>query len=269
MEAWLVVLGLLNLALFASALVLVLPKGSLTGFMKDPIGRLRSFALPLLLVVGVVALHLVEVHVLDPYLSATLAQDYTQGVVTLEGSTVLWVSQHAVPALAFVLAVIYIGIYPFILWFTPLLFLLSDQRQAMQTFAVGLLLVYLIALPFYLFLPVTNVHTFNGVPSALEAAIPTVDTFFYATTTVNNCFPSLHVAVALFTALTVWTTDNRRFKVVTAVVAGAVVVSVIYLAIHWIVDVVGGILVATAVFYLVNRRRPVLEPESHESVRRD
>jgi membrane-associated phospholipid phosphatase len=123
----------------------------------------------------------------------------------------------------------------------------------MNTFAYGTLCIYLIALPFYLFVPITNVYTFYGSTSALSTVIPGVEQFFYTTTTNNNCFPSLHVAMALLVAKTVSLTNNKRYTYVAYLCAFCVICSVIYLAIHWITDVLGGILLAYAVFYLLKR----------------
>jgi membrane-associated phospholipid phosphatase len=123
----------------------------------------------------------------------------------------------------------------------------------MKTFAYGLTIIYVIALPFYLFFPITNVYTFFGSSSALNTVIPGINQFFYTTTTQNNCFPSLHVAMTLLVAKTVSLTSNKRFKYLTYFTAISVSISVIYLGIHWITDVLGGILIAFIAFYLVKR----------------
>jgi membrane-associated phospholipid phosphatase len=148
---------------------------------------------------------------------------------------------------------IYIVLYPFTLWFSLLYFLIADERKAMKTFAYTLVIIYAIALPFYLFYPVTNVYIYYGSASALNVVIPGVEQFFYATTTNNNCFPSLHVAMALLVAKTVSLTDNKRFIYFAYFCAICVICSVIYLAIHWITDVIGGILLTSVVFYGVKR----------------
>ena len=171
----------------------------------------------------------------------------------IEDGVVYWFSQNWTPVLVYFFVFIYIVLYPFTLWFSLLYFLIADERKAMKTFAYSLVIIYAIALPFYLFLPVTNVYIYYGSASALNAVIPGVEQFFYATTTNNNCFPSLHVAMALLVAKTVSLTDNKRFIYLAYFCAICVICSVIYLAIHWITDVIGGILLAFAVFYLVKR----------------
>jgi membrane-associated phospholipid phosphatase len=148
---------------------------------------------------------------------------------------------------------VYIILYPFTLWFSLLYLLIANQRRAMRTFAFSFLLTYSIALVFYLFVPITNVYTFYNTPSALNTVIPGIEHFFYTTTTNNNCFPSLHVAMVLLVAQTLSLTTNKRFTYLVYFCAICVICSVIYLAIHWITDVIGGILLAFGTFYLVKR----------------
>jgi membrane-associated phospholipid phosphatase len=121
----------------------------------------------------------------------------------------------------------------------------------MKTFTYSLLGIYTIALPFYLFFPVTNVYTYYGTSSALTTVIPSIEHFFYATTTTNNCFPSLHVAMSILLIKTVSMTNNKRFMYLTYFCAICVICSVIYLAIHWITDVIGGILLTICVFTII------------------
>jgi len=250
-EPWWVVLGLLNLVLLLISLIVFLPRGWLSRFTAN-VRYIMTGQLPWLgLIVVVVVLQLVEVRFIDPLATAVVGQDFTPVFVSFEDGAVRWFISQWNPTLLTIFVYIYIGIYPFLLWFTPLFFILTNQRRAVKVFALSLFLIFVIALPFYLFLPITNVYTYYHEPSALETVIPSVNRFFYTTTTTNNCFPSLHVAMALLIALCVSLTRHRRFQVFTAVIAAGVIMSVIYLGIHWITDVIGGALIAVSVFFLV------------------
>lgn len=146
----------------------------------------------------------------------------------------------------------YIAIYPFTLWFSPIYFIAADEKKAMKTLAYGLLLIYSIALPFYLFMPITNVYTFYNLESALSNVIPTVENFFYTTTTQNNCLPSLHVAMSILITRSVHLTGNKKLSYFTYFCTASVIISVIYLAIHWITDVICGTLLAIVTIFLLN-----------------
>lgn len=130
----------------------------------------------------------------------------------------------------------------------------------MKTLAYGLLIIYIIALPFYLFIPVTNVYTYYKVGSALESVIPSVERFFYSLTTQNNSFPSLHTAMTILIAYSVSLTGNKKLTYFSYFVMISVIISVIYLSIHWITDVLAGGLLSVGVILLL--KKYMKEPEN-------
>jgi membrane-associated phospholipid phosphatase len=246
------ILAALNLLLFVTSVLFIIPKVTWKKTAQDYKKILSSHITPLLLIILVVIVHLLEVNIIDPFTTSLIDQDFTAVVVSIENGVVYWFSQHWTPILLYFFVFIYIGLYPFLLWFSLLYFLLTDEKKAMKTFAYCLMGIYAIALPFYLFVPVTNVYTYYGLTSALDTAIPTVEQFFYTTTTNNNCFPSLHVAMCLLIVKTASFTRNKRFIYLTYFCAIGVICAVIYLAIHWITDVIGGLLLGVGVFALVH-----------------
>lgn len=149
--------------------------------------------------------------------------------------------------------IMYIIVYLFTLWFSPLYFLTLENKKPLIALSYGLLIIYLIALPFYLFFPVTNVYVFNNLPSALNTIIPEIETFFYHTTTVNNCFPSLHVAMSITVAWSSSYLIDKKFHYFTIFSMISVIISVMYLSIHWILDVIGGIIIASTTIIIIRR----------------
>lgn len=245
------ILATLNLILFVTSVLFIIPKITWKKTVQDYKKILSYHITPLLLIILVVIVHLLEVNIIDPFTTSLIGQDFTAAIESIENGVVYWFSQHWTPMLLYFFVFIYIGLYPFLLWFSLLYFLITDEKKAMKTFAYCLIGIYAIALPFYLFLPITNVYTYYGITSALDAAIPTVEQFFYTTTTNNNCFPSLHVAISLLIAKTASYTRNKRFIYLTYFCALGVICAVIYLAIHWITDVIAGLLLGFGVFALV------------------
>ncbi len=207
----------------------------------------------LLIIGGVVAFHLFEVNVIDPQTTIWIGKDFASLFQVVEDSIIAQMPRFWHPLSTGFFVIIYIGIYPFTLWFTSFYAILTQDIQALKTLAYGLLIIYLIALPFYLFFPVSNVYTYLHIPSALENSIPGVEQFFYTITSNNNCFPSLHTAMTLLIAYVASKTSNHRLIVFTRIVAILVIVSVLYLAIHWILDVIAGILIAIGVIFILQR----------------
>jgi len=203
-----------------------------------------------LIIIGVTIFHLVEVNLIEPYISGA---DYANIIRNFEDNIVYWFSQHWTTALVYFFVIIYIGVYPFTLWFSPLYLIFTNKKKAIKTLAYGLILVYLITLPFYLFFPVDNVFTYYNVKSALETIIPSVESFFYTTTTQNNSFPSLHTAITILIAYSISLTDNKRLKYFAYFTAITVIISVIYLSIHWITDVIAGAALSLGVILLLRK----------------
>jgi len=207
----------------------------------------------ILIIFGVVCFHLIEVNIIDPHVTEHIGYDYVNVIKNFEGDTVFWFSQQWTPALVYFFVIMYIAVYPFTLWFSITYFLITDEKKSMKNLAYGLLLIYSIALPFYLFVPITNVYTYYNIGSALETVIPSVEQFFYSTTTQNNCLPSLHTAMTILVAWSIHITGNKKLSYFAYFTMISVILSVIYLSIHWITDVICGVLVAAVVIFILHR----------------
>jgi membrane-associated phospholipid phosphatase len=253
---WIFILGVINLILLIFALKFLIPKEFLISKKTSIFQNIKSHLPYILIIFGVVAFHLFEVNIIDPHITEWIGADYASAIRGIEGDTVIWFSQHWTPVLVYFFVIIYIAVYPFTLWFAPLYFLWTDNKKPLKTLTYGLLLIYIIALPFYLFLPITNVYSaqfYSGAHSALETVIPDVEQFFYSTTTQNNCLPSLHTAMTILIAWSVRLTGNKRFTYFAYFTMISVIISVIYLSIHWITDVITGALLAVGVIFILNR----------------
>ena len=251
-ELWLISLSLINLILFTIGLIVFMPKKVYKTSIAEFYRIFKEQRLYLLIIVGVVLFHLIEVNIIDSAVTEWIGYDFANNIQHIEGNIIYLFSQYWTPAIVYFFVIMYIAIYPFTLWFSPIYFIAADEKKAMKTLAYGLLLIYSIALPFYLFMPITNVYTFYNLESALNNVIPTVENFFYTTTIQNNCLPSLHVAMSILITRSVHLTGNKKLSYFTYFCTASVIISVIYLAIHWITDVICGTLLAIVTIFLLN-----------------
>ncbi len=208
---------------------------------------------PLLIIIIFVLIHLIEVNIIDPYFTNWVNYDYADLIINLENGFVYNFTNYWIPGLLHFFVIIYIFVYIFSLWFAPLYFLLADKKQSLKTLAYGFLIIYIIALPFYLFLPITNVYTYYNHPSAFETVLSSINNFFYLTTTTNNCLPSLHTAMTILIAYCFSLTGNKKLKYFGILLAISVIISVVYLSIHWLIDIFVGFLISLGVILLLRR----------------
>ena len=251
---WMLTIGLANILLFIFTIIFMINRKKLKEILFKPdflIERISGNLLMLFLIFAVVALHIIEVIFIDPIATDWVGHDYANNIQGIENGFVYWFSQNWTPGILHFFVLIYIVIYPFTLWFSALYFTIANKKKALKSLSYGLLIIYLVALPFYLFVPITNVYNFYDTNSALETVIPNVEQFFYSTTTTNNCLPSLHTAMTILVAYCLSITDNKKLKIFGYFVMITVVISVIYLSIHWLTDVLAGALLALGAIFIL------------------
>lgn len=214
--------------------------------------------------VAVLAAQLLEV-ALDPLFTAAAdgifgAERFTEWFKEFElpywSTAVAGGSGAAAPSLlSYYLAAVYIIIHPIMLGFVPAFLLFSGSRRFNET-ALSYAVMYAISLPFYLFFPVKNVFTAYGTSTPLLSVFDGIKDGWYRLTTENNCFPSLHVAMVAIIAgfaYMYWREEGgnrgKAFFAINVVYAVSVAFAVILLKIHWITDIVGGLLVAAIAIY--------------------
>jgi membrane-associated phospholipid phosphatase len=68
-----------------------------------------------------------------------------------------------------------------------------------------------------------------------------------------NCFPSMHTSVAYAILLLGSRERSRAFRVMMTVYATSIIVSTLYMEVHWVIDVFGGIALGWAAVKLSDR----------------
>ena len=246
------------------ALKFLVPKKIYSYSLQDVSSLVYKYRVAIIPLFVVQLVQIFEVLVLDEiatgWIASRMGKDYfTQIFFSIEGDIVsaiaLWTHDGSSSlfhdGLFYFFIGVYLLLYPFLIWFIPVYFILEDSRAS----RMGLYIfpaMYLMQLPFLLFFPVTNFYTYLGLDFAFDHISSQFGTSYYMVTTVNNCFPSLHVAIPFAVMFVSFKSPNKKLKWFTVPSAILITISTMYLAIHWVIDVIGGILLAICGFVLLN-----------------
>ncbi len=182
--------------------------------------------------------------------------DFTFLIHRLEGDVVLWFQNaFAHPALTWVLNTNYLFGYVFLTYFSFILATYMDDRELANKVVLSTVVIYILAVPFYIFFNVQITGDFiPGMESLLYHSSGTYLQFFSHVDPLDNAWPSLHIAIpfGLFVLLywtmrdrgeTLSTWGYRRYFWLIGIQLLVFTFSILYLGIHWILDIPGGLLI--------------------------
>jgi tRNA nucleotidyltransferase (CCA-adding enzyme) len=248
-----VVVALVNLLLLGAGLILFLPESPLPLGRKEAQRLVDKYGKFLIAAGAVLLAHLLLVQA-DAAITARLPyHDLAPAVDGLERGVVPSLQHLWNAPLNYFFSIVYVAVHPWMLFFPILLYVLSDEERPAKAHLLMFPLAFAMALPFYILLPLTNVYVYHHVQSPVFELFPQLTDIYYSFTTVNNTFPSLQVAFAALTANAARYSRNRNFRVFAYAYAVCLVLATLYLNIHWIVDVLGGLLVAALVAVFTSR----------------
>lgn len=119
-------------------------------------------------------------------------------------------------------------------------FFAKDSIKMIRYTISAHVLQFLLIFPFYLLFKVDEVWYVLGQPDGMARHLPPAE----AAIVVMNCFPSMHTSVAFAMLLVAWREKDKVFRYIWAVFGLSVIYSTLYLEIHWVIDVIGGLLLA-------------------------
>ena len=227
---------------------------------------------PYLIAIGTTMLVMRIQNVYDLDITAALGLDWTPHVHALEGDVVArFQAALRHPLLDLLLHFVYITVYAVYHIAAMVGFAVTGRTAMVKRFAVTWILIYGIALPFYLLAPINETWTTNpqygcyqdytgpfgsfatSTAGVLHAECGDGGSIVQAISSINNCFPSLHNAFAWALPFLFWRSGWRRAAAGTSVIAFLISVSTLYLGIHWITDLVAGVALAAFVTWVAVR----------------
>ncbi len=187
---------------------------------------------------------------IDRILMARTGLDMTPYIYAIEGDlVVLFQDTFRAEWLDVLMTHFYIAGFMFITYASIFYVTYFDDRWMADRIALCVAWVYLLAIPFYLFFNVRVTGFYIEDMDAIAYTLnPEIEDWFRRIDAFTNCMPSLHIAVPFAIWLTFRKYDHdgrwRRFQNMTLGYIILTAFAIIYLGIHWFVDIIGGMMIA-------------------------
>lgn len=189
----------------------------------------------------------------------------TSWVYELEGTShVIWLQQNLNNIfLVHFSSIFYVLGISFFIAFVPIFFILRDDIGLFEQFSKALAVNYMFLIPGYLLLHivVTSYHS------------PGVEPLIYSNEQYNalilmanrqtNCFPSGHTSIpSTITLISFYSAKLKRLEVFSIAFTIFTIFVIIFLGIHWLTDIVGGIALAFFAYWSTSTGKmdPVFKP---------
>ena len=183
----------------------------------------------------------------------------TPWIYAIEGNMALWVQEtFKADWLTDFMTHFYVVGFMVICYVSIFYFAYFDDRYIADRISLTIFWVYILAIPFYLFF---NVHvTGNYIPGMETLAYnhtPEINDWFHRIDPLTNGMPSLHIGFpfAVWLCLIRFDTDNRWviYRRIVFVYVLMTAFCIVYLGIHWLMDIIGGMLVAALAVEIANK----------------
>jgi len=199
----------------------------------------------------------------DRILLANTNLDMTPWIYAIEGDLVLWVQEtfHN-QLLTEILTHFYVVGFILICYVSIFYFAYFDDRWMADRSALAMFYIYALAVPFYLFFNVRVTGDYiPGMETLAYDLTPEINDWFSRIDPFTNGMPSLHIGIPF----TIWLClvrfdEDNRWRNYRHLLLGYVILTaftIIYLGIHWLLDIVGGMaLAAIAVSWADKSAKP-------------
>ena len=198
----------------------------------------------------------------DRILMANTGLDMTPWLYAIEGDLVLHLQQFfEAEWLTILLTHFYVAGFMFICYVSVFYFAYFDDRWISDRVTLTIAWVYIFAIPFYLFFNVRVTGDYIPEMETLAYSLnPEIADWFRRIDPFTNCMPSLHIGVPFSVWLCLKRFDeDERWALYRKIVLAYTILTcftILYLGIHWILDIIGGMLVASAAVSMAERTSP-------------
>lgn len=182
---------------------------------------------------------------LETRYSDVITWDYTNAAAEIGSGFLLALQRLEWAPLTHLLTYVYVIIFPLLGIASVLVYSRERDWESLRRLGLGLVINYAVALPFYLLFPVNEAWAGDaGIRFLIPSVFPGFETIYRPMSGLDNCFPSLHTSLALTYALVALQSSHRRLSAAIGAGAGLVMLSTLYLGVHWVVDMLAGVILA-------------------------
>ncbi len=235
------------LVLLPVAMVIIVGPNRLRTALSDLRPRVREIV-PIFTVLGIVLAINSVVRDSGNNLSWIIGLNVTGYIHVIEGQFVAYLQSMATPALTAYFGYIYVFGYTFLLVFPLFAYLLHDDVRPLYEIVIAYIINYSVGLLCYVVFVAYGPRNFMPelVEPLLYTSWPHSQLLTSEVNTNTNVFPSLHTAMSATVAIFSYRYRDiyARWLPVAWVIAVSVAVSTMYLGIHWLTDVVVGVILA-------------------------
>ncbi len=177
---------------------------------------------------------------------------------TIEGDFVSWFQQLFPAQATLYFSAMYVFGYVVLLTFPLVAYLFSESITPIKTLVAAYAINYGVAVIFYASVYAYGPRNFESestdtasVSQPLFELFPDITLLTSLVNSHTNVFPSLHTSLSVTVLLLAGLTHEEfpRWTPIAAVITASIVASTMYLGIHWLVDVIAGVVLAVASVY--------------------
>ena len=195
---------------------------------------------------------------------------WTELVYSIEGDFTKWIQDvFQNDALTDFLNFHYLFVYLFLIYVTTVYFAFTDDRDMTDKVALNYLLIYALAVPYYLFFNVEVTSSWIPNMDALLYHDGWYSSFYALHDPLDNAVPSLHVAIPFGILylnylhvkekgikITEW--RHWPYHLFVAINTLLFIFTILYLGIHWVVDIPLGIIIGAIGALFIHHLQPRL-----------
>ena len=172
----------------------------------------------------------------------------------------------------------YLFMYLFMIWFSPMYYILCRDEVMADKAALNYFIIYVLSVPLYLFFNVEVTSTYIANMDALLYHDSFTLAFFTDNDPMDNAIPSLHVGLPVSLLIinrlhcrqlgidfNDW--RHKEFDMFVTFNVLIYLFSIQYLGIHWVVDIIPGVLLAIITSSFVHSVQPIVRARTENGWR--